>query len=181
MLRSANFTIWLVELGLMSAAETALKLEASAPSIAVAIRPRRPVVAIKVFMVVSRMVDKGRSGCSTGCGQCEAVGASYLRCHANRISCLTDEDTVRGSNPTSGVEIPRRRHSNDDPRPTSNLMFFRNRGGDWIERVTRCLPLHRCGLRCALRHAIYWRTPPPCKVLRCHRSCGPVSLVIIEP
>ena len=134
MLRSANFTVWLVDLGLMSAAETALKLEASAPSIAVAIRPRRPVVAIKVFMVVSRMVDKGRSGCSTGCGQCEAVSASYLRGHANRISCLTDEDTVRGSNPTSGVEIPRRRHSNDDPRSTSNLISLTKQGVDWIER-----------------------------------------------
>jgi hypothetical protein len=39
------------ELG--SAAETALKLQASAPKIAVAIRPRRPVERDELFMVVS--------------------------------------------------------------------------------------------------------------------------------
>ena len=50
MLRSAYFTVTLAELG--SAAETALKLEASAPKIAVAIRPRRPVEGVEVFMVV---------------------------------------------------------------------------------------------------------------------------------
>jgi hypothetical protein len=41
----------LAELG--SAAETALKLEASAPKIAVAIRTRRPVEGDEVLMVVS--------------------------------------------------------------------------------------------------------------------------------
>jgi hypothetical protein len=41
----------LAELG--SAAETALKLEANAPRIAVAIRPRRPVGRDELFMVVS--------------------------------------------------------------------------------------------------------------------------------
>src|SRR4029077_7820020 len=51
MLRSANFTLTLAELG--SAAETALKLEAKVPKIAAAIRPRRPVEAVEVSMVVS--------------------------------------------------------------------------------------------------------------------------------
>jgi hypothetical protein len=51
MLRSAYFTVTLAELG--SAAETALKLEASAPKIAVAIRRQRPVEGVVVFMVVS--------------------------------------------------------------------------------------------------------------------------------
>jgi hypothetical protein len=56
MLRSAYFTVTLAELG--SAAETALKLEASAQKIAVAIRPRRPVEGIEVLMFVSWMVDE---------------------------------------------------------------------------------------------------------------------------
>jgi hypothetical protein len=51
MLRSAYFTVMLAELG--SAAETALKLEASAAKIEVAIRPRRPVEGDEVFIVVS--------------------------------------------------------------------------------------------------------------------------------
>jgi hypothetical protein len=51
MLRSAYFTLMGAELG--SAAETALKLAASAPKIAVAIRPRRPVERDETFMVVS--------------------------------------------------------------------------------------------------------------------------------
>jgi hypothetical protein len=38
---------------LESAADTALKLEASAAKIAAAIRPRRPVEGDEVFMVVS--------------------------------------------------------------------------------------------------------------------------------
>jgi hypothetical protein len=38
--------------------ETALKPEARAPKIVVAIRPRRPVEAVEVFMVVSQIVDK---------------------------------------------------------------------------------------------------------------------------
>jgi hypothetical protein len=41
----------LAELG--SATETALKLETSAPKIPVAMRPRRPVEEVEVFMVVS--------------------------------------------------------------------------------------------------------------------------------
>jgi hypothetical protein len=57
MLRSAYFTVMLTGLG-SSAAETALKLEASAPKIAVAIRPRRPVQGVEVFMVVSWMIDE---------------------------------------------------------------------------------------------------------------------------
>jgi hypothetical protein len=58
MLRSANFTLTLAELG--SAAETALKLAARAPKIVVAMRPRRSVEAVEVFMVVSCIVDKRR-------------------------------------------------------------------------------------------------------------------------
>jgi hypothetical protein len=51
MLRSANFTVTLAELG--SAAVTALKFEARAPNITAAIRARRPVEAVEPFMVVS--------------------------------------------------------------------------------------------------------------------------------
>jgi hypothetical protein len=43
-----------------SATETELKLEASAPKIAVAIRPRRPVEGVEVFMVLSWIVDERR-------------------------------------------------------------------------------------------------------------------------
>jgi hypothetical protein len=57
MLRSANFTVTLT--APESAAATALKLKARAPKIVVAIRPRRPVKAVEVFMVVSQIVDKG--------------------------------------------------------------------------------------------------------------------------
>jgi hypothetical protein len=52
MSRSAYFTVTLAELG--SAAETALKLEARAPKIAVAIRPGRPAETVEVFIVFSR-------------------------------------------------------------------------------------------------------------------------------
>jgi hypothetical protein len=51
MLRSANFT--LTRTGVGSAAETALKLEARALKIAAAIRQRRPVEAVELFIVVS--------------------------------------------------------------------------------------------------------------------------------
>jgi hypothetical protein len=71
MLRSAYFTVTLAELG--SAAETALKLEASAPKIAVAIRPRRPVQGVEVFMVVSWIVDERRLDLPDGPGRWEAV------------------------------------------------------------------------------------------------------------
>jgi hypothetical protein len=51
MSRSANFTVTLADR--VSAAETALKLEASTPKIAVAMRPRRLVKPVEGFMVVS--------------------------------------------------------------------------------------------------------------------------------
>ena len=54
MLMSEYFTVMLAELA-GSAAETALKLEASAPKIAVAIRLRRAVEGVEVFIVVSRL------------------------------------------------------------------------------------------------------------------------------
>jgi hypothetical protein len=61
----------LAELG--SAAETALKLEASAPKIAVAIRPRRPMEGDEVFMVVSWIGDEKRLDLPDGGGRWEAV------------------------------------------------------------------------------------------------------------
>src|SRR5262249_40681512 len=75
MLRSAYFTVTPAEPA--SAAETALKLEASAPKIAVAIRPRRPMEKVEAFMVISWMVDEwicpmavvfGRRSTSAPCG-----------------------------------------------------------------------------------------------------------------
>jgi hypothetical protein len=48
----------LAELG--SAAETALKLKARAPKIAVAIRPRRPVEGVEVFIVISQLGFQAR-------------------------------------------------------------------------------------------------------------------------
>src|SRR6267142_446203 len=59
----------LAELG--SAAETALKVEASVPKIAVAIRPRRPVEGDEVFMVVSWIFDERRSDLPDGGGRWE--------------------------------------------------------------------------------------------------------------
>jgi hypothetical protein len=55
MLRSAYFTVTLRSPG--SAVETALKLEARAPKIALAIRPGKPEEAVEAFMVLSRDVD----------------------------------------------------------------------------------------------------------------------------
>src|SRR6267378_1789609 len=52
-LRSANFTVRLTGSVPASAAETALTLEARAPRIAVAIRPRGPLERVIVFMVIS--------------------------------------------------------------------------------------------------------------------------------
>jgi hypothetical protein len=70
MLRSAYFTVMLAELG--SATETALKLEASAPKIAVAIRVRRLVEGVEVFIVVS--LCRWRAiGLANGRGRWEAV------------------------------------------------------------------------------------------------------------
>ena len=50
---SEYFTVMPAELG--SAAQTALKLETSAPKIAAAIRPRRAVEGVEMFIVISRL------------------------------------------------------------------------------------------------------------------------------
>jgi hypothetical protein len=77
-LRSAYFTVTLAELG--SAAEAALKLEASVPKIAVAIRPRRPAEGVEVFIVVSWIVDEKRLDLhGRGRGRWEAVYIGPLR------------------------------------------------------------------------------------------------------
>lgn len=52
-MRSAYFTVMLAELE--SAAETVLKLETSAAKTAAAIRPRRPVEGVEVFIVISQL------------------------------------------------------------------------------------------------------------------------------
>jgi hypothetical protein len=89
MLRSANFTVTLTEL-LGSAAETALKLEARAPKIAAAIRVRRPVEAVEVFMVISWIVDKGGVDLPGGRGSLGGgLGRPRLGCHAELICRLT--------------------------------------------------------------------------------------------
>jgi hypothetical protein len=67
----------LAELG--SAAQTALKLEASTTKIAEAIRPRRPMEGDEVFMVVSWIVDERRLDLPDGGGRWEAVYVGPLR------------------------------------------------------------------------------------------------------
>src|SRR5689334_20346621 len=63
--------------GLASAAETALKLEASTPKTAVAIRLRRPVEWVEVFMVVS-CVPSEKAPVSSNTGSSSSLGRNLL-------------------------------------------------------------------------------------------------------